>query len=915
MRPEPPTDLAQWRRVEAILDLALVLPPEERADLLDQACAGDPELRSKVEALLAADEKAGSFLGVPASEYEDLLDEGTREQEVTADLAGRPVGPYRLLREIGSGGMGTVYEAEDTRLGRRVAVKILPPEYSRDRRAKERFLREARTASAVDHPNLCTVHDVGESEGRLYIVLALYEGETLRERIRRGPLPPADARDIAIQVARGLARAHEAGITHRDIKPANVMLPRRGEAKILDFGIARLEGDEVSLTGTGVSWGTPAYMSPEQVRGEPVDCRTDVWSLGVLLYEMVAGRRPFKGDGVQAVLSAILTQEPEPLDRVRPEVPPELAQVVTRALAKDPAARYKSAVELLADLESEKAPAASRALRLKRWTMASRRSLFVGVLVLLAFFACVLAWRFWYTAAPPLRLAILYPKTTSTGDNPELAYVPSEVIEATLATLVSLEGLQPLDPPEKDEKSGFDAEKQRSEEADEVLQPHLDCRGDWCQATFRRLRKSGGEVLNLVGPFEVPVGMENAYQLAEGVRVHLQQLYRGRRLRPGSPGGKVRPEDYSAYIRLERRSNERLGNNEISQLDNLLRTSPDLLGAYLMAANISRNHRAIDQALTYVNRAEKVAPYDPGPLFTRLRIELEGNRLDAAGTTLARLESLSPSDIRVQSARADLLEARGALENALPLREEVSRRRPTWNNILELVTLEFRLGASKSARRRLEVLLEARPDNQWIQEHLAALEAVFGDLNRAEALFEELVRARPVRPFLTNLGYVRFLLGNYAKAIAADRQALALEPHHFLTRFNLILTLEAQGDLTGARRICKTLVEEFATSPTPLDTRARLQHAQCLARLGDRAGAERIAGEVLKQRPEDVQDLHEAAQLYALLGERLSVLYYTELALKKGLRREWFMIPGFRSLIKENPDFRALLNSPALKSN
>ncbi|HEX5717135.1 MAG TPA: serine/threonine-protein kinase, partial [Thermoanaerobaculia bacterium] len=368
MSPIPTTDPTRWRRIESILDLALDLPPEERSALLDQSCAGDPDLRAEVEAVLAADAQAGNFLVTPAGEYvPDLLADDAGEDEGEPDLSGHQMGPYRLLREIGGGGMGTVYEAEDTRLGRRVAVKLLPPEYSRDRRAKERFLREARAAATVDHPNLCTIHDVGESDGRLYLVLSFYEGETLRDRIRRGPLPLAEVRDVAIQVARGLARAHEAGIVHRDIKPANVILTRHGEAKILDFGIARLAGDEASLTRTGASWGTPAYMSPEQARGEPVDQRTDVWSLGVMLYEMLAGRRPFGGDSMEAVVSAILTREPEPLERVRPDVPPELAHVVERALTKDPKERCGSAAELLGDLEEGPEPGRSwrkRALRM-----------------------------------------------------------------------------------------------------------------------------------------------------------------------------------------------------------------------------------------------------------------------------------------------------------------------------------------------------------------------------------------------------------------------------------------------------------------------------------------------------------------------------------------------------------------------
>ncbi len=911
MKPDPPTDLDRWRQIEPILDQALELAGEERGSLLAVVCADDPVLQAEVEALLAADAAAGGFLGLPVCEYApELLAEATGEEENDADLsdlAGCQVGPYRLLREIGSGGMGTVYEAEDTRLGRRVAVKVLPPELSRNRQAKERFLREARAASTVDHPNLCTVHDVGESDGRLYIVLSLYEGETLRERIRRGALPPAGAREVAIQIARGLARAHEAGITHRDLKPANVMLTCHGEVKILDFGIARLEGDEATLTRTGATLGTPAYMSPEQARGDPVDRRTDIWSLGVLLYEMVAGRRPFGGEGVQAVVAAILTQEPEPLARVCPEAPPELARVAARALAKDPAERYPSATELLADLESGPLPAHEG-----RKSML-RMALLVGALVALALVGFALFWRLWpIHVRAPLRVAVLRPKLTLAGDNPELASVAPIVMEATLGTLLSLEGVQPLDPPDKDEEGGSKVERLRSAEADEVLLPVLDCRGNSCRLALRRLRKPGGAIFATVGPFEVEAGIENAQQVAEEVQVQLQQLYPAHRPRPGSPSSRVRPQDYSTYIELERRVDrgERLGAAELARLDALLKTSPDLLGAWLLTAGTAYLQGDLDRALADTARAQELAPYDPRPLLIRLRAQLEGNRFDAAHTTLAQLTHLAPGDARVKSAEADLLEAQGELEDARHVRQEVAQRRPTWRHILELATVESRLGESDSARRRLSDLLASQPDNQYVRQNLAMLEAGSGDLKRAAALYEALIQLRPTRPVLNSLGFVRFLLGNYASAAEAYRRALTLEPGHLLTRFNLATALEAQGDLAGAHILYRTLAKELAAAPQPLEPRTRMLHAQCLVRLGQKVEAERLADEVLKKRPEDVQVLHQAAQLYALLGERLPALYYTDLALKKGLRREWFTIPEFRSL-QEDPDFRALLRGRA----
>ncbi len=897
MKPRHPLDVDQWRRIEPLLDEALDLPPEERSAFLDSACADDPDLRADVEALLAADEGAGAFLGTPAGEYApDLFEEEDAPEDSTAeDLAGHLFGPYRLLREIGSGGMGTVYEAEDARLRRRVAVKLLPPEYSRDGRAKERFLREARAASAVDHPNLCTVHDVGESEGRLYIVFALYEGETLRERIRRGPLPSAEAREVVLQVARGLARAHEAGIIHRDVKPANVMLPRRGEAKILDFGIARLE-EEDALTRTGAAWGTPAYMSPEQARGEPVDARADVWSLGVMLYEMVAGRRPFGGDGAR---------DPEPLERLRPDIPPELARVTARALARDPADRYPSAVELLADLESGAAPVARPKPRRRPGSKALWAGVLAGALVILALL--ILFFRDRFGAVPTLRVALLRPVVEGRPDSP---FAASELRDAALSTLLSLQGIQPLDP------LGQAPETLSSNEADEVLLPLLRCRENWCRVTLQRLRKPGGVVLATAAPFDIPVGVEGSYQLEVGVRVNLQRLYLRHPPRPDAPSGAVRPEDHSAYIQLERRSGsgQHLGAADLERLDVLLRTSPGLFGAWLLAASLARDLKDYERSLGYAARAEELAPYDPRPLFSRFRTEMAAKRFDAAQATMARLTEAAPSDIRVQRAKADLLEAQGELEKARDLREEIARRRPTWRMILELAKLEARLGRQESARHRLENLLKEHPDNQYVLENLALLEGTVGDLKRAETLYQKLLSSGLVRSHLTNLGFVRLLRGDYAGAAAVSRRALDLEPDDLTTRFNLASALEGQGDRAGARRLYRDLEAELAAATPPLDARTRMLHAQCLAYLGRKSEALRMADEVLGQRPEDIQILNLAAQVYALAGEPPTALYYTDQALKRGLRREWFTVPEFRSLQKD-PYFRALLDRhPARKS-
>jgi serine/threonine protein kinase len=276
----------------------------------------------------------------------------------------QPPAHYVVLEALGNGGMGVLYKAEDTRLRRTVALKVLPLRFTNDPVAKERFLREARTASALDHQNICAIFDVGESEdGRLFLAMPYYQGETLRGRLARGPLPLEEALGIAKQIARGLAKAHRLGIVHRDIKPENLMLTTDGVVKILDFGIAKLSGAS-DLTGTEHRIGTPSYMAPEQSRKGSVDSRADLWALGVVLYEMITGQRPFRGANPIAVLQSIQYGVPEPISELRPGVPARLEKVVARLLMKNPKARYPDAESVLAELDGETVAAGRRSRRI-----------------------------------------------------------------------------------------------------------------------------------------------------------------------------------------------------------------------------------------------------------------------------------------------------------------------------------------------------------------------------------------------------------------------------------------------------------------------------------------------------------------------------------------------------------------------
>ena len=261
-------------------------------------------------------------------------------------MIGQTVGHYRILDQLGRGGMGEVYLAEDMRLGRKAALKFLRSESAFTPESRERFLREARAASRLDHPNICTVYEIDDNpEVRAYIAMAHYEGETLKQVLDRGPLVPARAVEVAVQVGEGLAEAHRHGVVHRDVKPANLMLVLGGGVKVLDFGLAKLQ-DHEDLTRPGVAMGTVAYMSPEQVTGGPIDARTDVWALGVVLYEMLAGRRPFQGERAQAVSWAIVHRDPPPLIGI----PEALSGLVLRALSKSPVRRHPSMADLVTAL-------------------------------------------------------------------------------------------------------------------------------------------------------------------------------------------------------------------------------------------------------------------------------------------------------------------------------------------------------------------------------------------------------------------------------------------------------------------------------------------------------------------------------------------------------------------------------------
>jgi eukaryotic-like serine/threonine-protein kinase len=414
-------DAERWPHLDSLLDAALARPPDERDAFLRQTCVGDDALEREIRSLLAAHEQAGSFLDSPAIDVAArslALAPHDDTSENAGSLTGQTISHYRIVGKVGAGGMGVLYKAEDIRLHRFVALKFLPEAVAGDPDTLRRFQREARAASALNHPNICTIYDIGEQDGRTCIVMEYLEGTTLKHRIAERPLDIDELVRLGIEIAEALEAAHAQGITHRDIKSANIFLTQRGAAKVLDFGLAQVAslrspgagatvGPTVTvdahLTSVGSVLGTVAYMSPEQVRAEPLDERTDVFSFGVVLYEMATGTLPFLGDSSAVVFASILKDAPVPPARLNPSVSADVARIIDKCLEKDRKLRYQHASDIRTDLQrvkrdTDSGRATSRAepavISIGRWKMI--------VAAAAALLALPVAGYFYFHRAPTL---------------------------------------------------------------------------------------------------------------------------------------------------------------------------------------------------------------------------------------------------------------------------------------------------------------------------------------------------------------------------------------------------------------------------------------------------------------------------------------------------------------------------------
>ena len=881
-------------------------------------------------------------------------------------MLGRTVSHYEVLDQIGGGGMGVVYRARDTRLGRTVALKFLSPQLAGSAAHKERFLREARAAATLEHPSICSVYDLGETEeGGFFIAMALCPGESLKERLARGPLAPEDALRVALHIAEGLASAHGRGIVHRDIKPGNVMVGEDDSVKLVDFGLAKLAEDPEHLTRTGTVVGTAAYMSPEQVLGEEVDHRTDLWSLGVLLYEMLAGVRPFRGERDQAVMHSIVARDfaVEPLPQGEA---PVLTPLLARLLAKAPAERYQSAAEVVADLRlllGLPGSTHSKTTPLSvPWQPASvARSAAVSAATLVSgaplrpveapsWTARFLPRRRWVTAAALAVLALLALTAyralgRSTDPLPDAGQVAPErqvlavlpfkdlsglsggqllgdgLSETVSARLASVAGVQVVPPSAAAAGSAVTDPRGAARElgADLILQGTVQRSGDRVRITYAVLEAERGVQLagnTLTGPDADLFAIQD--RLAASV-VRALDLEPGRRA-GDAPPSLATADQQLRYLRamghLRRYDRVESVDEALGLLEALGAEAPRsapvqaaLARAYLQKFNLTREPRWVDLAVEAGASARQLDPEDPevdvtlGTLYTRT------GRPREALAAFERALAAQPEHFDALLGLARAQDAAGAAPAAeATYRQAIALRPAYWGGYSKLGGFYYARGRYEQAAAMFKRATELAPDNARAFSNLGGSYQSLGNFRRALAAYEKSVQLSPIAPAYSGLGSVQFFLGHTREAAMSFEKAVELTPEHFTLWANLgdayrwTPGLEPKAAAAYARAIALAR-EELRVNPE--DGMVHSVLALCLAKTGAAAAAERHVREALATAPDSPELLYHAALVQALAGRRAEALRLLGRAAESGYSR---------ALIAGEPELAGLRREAAFQA-
>jgi serine/threonine-protein kinase len=841
-------------------------------------------------------------------------------------MIGQRLGQYEIIELLGRGGMGEVYRARDSRLERDVAIKLLAPEQTRDERAKQRFVREARTASALDHPNICSIYQIEETDdGRLYIVMAFYPGRTLTAHQSNRPIPVDETLAIAGQIASGVARAHVEGIIHRDLKPANVMLTDEGLAKILDFGLAKSNEDE-TITRTGAAMGTPAYMSPEQIRAGGLDARSDLWSLCVMIYEMLTGRSPFLRDGVAQTLSAILHDEPRDVRELVTGVPEPVADFVMRGLDKNVENRPESLDPLLATLGLPAAGAPSASIRsisdetvdLAHVTSPFRttspprqrpRWLGFALVALLVGAGSVAVWQWLQRPAPLLRVAVVAPEILAQDDA-----VRADIARVNLETAIAraLGGLENVAvTPVK--STGDDVATIALENAvDEVfLSRAVHGGADW-NVQLSRMNPDG----SVRWTQQFRARDDDDVDFASAVVAMCGEGFSERRSRRGSSAAKVRPEDYLAYLELVEEWERLPGRNELDRMllriRQLTTTSPQFPDPFLLDARISRHVYESTREDAYAESAKtgletflRLTEGGSRGLRERFELGLRLNDLELAEDATRDLADSQPGNPELAAMRGKLAQARGNHEEALRQLKEAVRRQPSVQHLDNLADLQYQQNMFEDARATLQRSLGVQPGNLWAQGKLGEIELLHGSASEAARIFADLADKSGHISDWANLGLAQQLLGDFASAEQSFRRSESLAPEHPYILLNLADCITAQGRKLEAESIYLAVSRQFEDSERTLDWSDRLVLAQCQAQLGEFSSAVTHTQRALQDGADEAEAYYMASLVYCLTGSDVPALVNAKEALTRGYNPRWFGLPWFDRL-REDPEFTRL---------
>jgi len=823
-------------------------------------------------------------------------------------LSGQRVSHFRILGRLGSGGMGVVYRAIDLELNREAALKLLHARSEGRERDQARFRREAQAAAALDHPNVGTIYEVGEHDGRPFIAMALYDGETLAGRLARQPgrqLPLPEAAAVAGQLSLALEAAHAAGLVHRDLKPENVLILRDGRVKLIDFGLARWTGAS-RVTEQGLAVGTAAYMAPEQLRSQEAGSAADLWALGVVLYEMLAGRHPFGGER-QGLVHNVLYESPQPLADARAGVPADLQALVARCLAKEPRER-PTARDAAASLQVSGlwAPSGSgvavpppRRRSSRVWAAASAAAVLLALLAVLY----LLRAR---EPALPVYVAVLKPEIAGSLEAEDRARVAANLQAALLRTVAALQGLAALDSAQVNAVRGSPAAVARAVAAGEVVASRADCAGDLCEVTLSRLAGRDGRVL-WTEALQLPPSKPRLF--ADAVAVALRSGYSARDLRVPQLELETGDEDYRAYLDLRRQATDPAAYPEVlDRLGALRRKAPAFLEVYSLEANVARRLYVMKGETHYLERgidvarqAHERAPGDPRPLANLFDLYLDAGRYGEAGDVLSRLAKADPAGSLLR--QGQLAERQGHPQQALELLAAAVRLQPSWRSLLILANAEYRQGRLEDARRHLTELLRRAPGNLEGLKALAQIELLH-DPERAIVLLRQIADATPDADPLNNLGVALLLRRRYGEAEESLRGALKLQPGSPAATLNLADCLLLQGRGAEARVLYSSIVAGADRNPRT-DWGSLGAKAQALAHLGQPDLAVAAIQQALRLTPDNAQLAYEAALVYALVGDPSSAVFHAQRAAAGGVDAYWFELPFFDSL-RARPAFQAL---------